>query len=172
MPQTSYTDRFSPAIAGMRGDADDFQSFSKISTDSASIPIGCFVAADGEQGAALPSSTADQLLGPVMGEMRFAPAWTDRDGNVHGDQDADGLVPGTQMDVMKEGTLWVVSETTASAFEPVFVRCVAGVGEQAGAVRNAADASDCQDLTGKARYLTDVANAGDLALIEVRMVGA
>jgi hypothetical protein len=52
--------------------------------------------------------------------------------------------------------------TTASN---VLVRAIATGSEVAGAFRDTADASDCIDITGYARYLTS-AGIGEVALVE------
>lgn len=171
MSQTSYTELQSAAIAGMKGDqAHNHVVDSKISkASSASIPMGAWVVADGSAGVDLPAATSDLPAGVVLHSMNYAPAWTDVNGT-HGELDSVGLVPGAMLNVMKKGRVWVVSETNWSYGDNVFVRAIAAGAEKFGATRNAADASDCIDMTGKARYISADGLAGALALIEIDLI--
>lgn len=181
--QTSYSVEPSVAIEGMLSDASPKQVETRISTDAASIPFGRFVVADaggdaGEKSAKMPSASSGQaFLGPVVSSMSYSPSWTDRDGNVHGDLDADGLVPGAILNVLVKGRIWVPCETGCAVGDPVFVRYTTDGGSPAlikkGAVGNASGTGRTLDLTGKARFLSALsapaAGATQMAEIEVDM---
>lgn len=70
-----------------------------------------------------------------------------------------------KVSLLKEGRLQVTAEAAVTAGQPVFVRFVAGVGEVRGAMRGAADSTDCGLLVG-ARWATTTTDAG-LAIVEV-----
>jgi hypothetical protein len=173
MPQLSYLKALPIAYPGLKGDGSMDVVETRVNADTDSIPFGVFVAAGGsigDGGAVLPTGSTDKLFGPVVHSHTYARVWTDSDGNDHGELDAVGLTPKALLNVMVKGRIWVMSETTADVGDPVFVRYAAGVGgTQLGAVRNATVSSEMIDLTAKARYLTSVASAPGLALIEVDM---
>lgn len=70
--------------------------------------------------------------------------------------------------VMTKGVVWVTVEEAVTPASAVLVRIIASGAEVAGAFRDTADASDCIDISGFARYLT-AAGAGELAQVQIDM---
>lgn len=158
MPQTSMGSAFTAYAAGFPVDLSKLNVRSYINGEtSAEIPFGVAVkqgATDSE--ALLAAAVTDDLIGIVVGSHSYA-----RDSEI-GDT---GVKPGVVMSVAVSGVLPVVVEEAVTPASAVFVRCVAGGGEQAGAFRDTQDTTDCRDISGMARYLTS-AGVGGVALLE------
>jgi len=76
----------------------------------------------------------------------------------------DGYPVGSSMSILTRGSIFVQSETAVNVAQPVYVRSVAGAGEQLGAFRSTVDGSDLQ-LVPNARWVRGTAAAG-LAVVE------
>lgn len=74
----------------------------------------------------------------------------------------------TTMPVRRKGRVWVTVENAFEAGDRVFVRTVAGVGEQLGALRTDTDAGDAVPWTGG--RLMSSGSAGDLGILEVNVL--
>lgn len=168
MSQLTYLSAQPVAYVGMKGDAVPSTVETRINaTASTEIPFGVFVVSGGsvgDPGAVLPSaSTLKLVLGVVLHSHAYSKGTL-------GELGTAGLKPKTAMNILVKGRVWVMSETTAAVGDPVFVRYATGVGgTQLGAVRNATVSSEMIDLTSKGRYVTSVASAPGLALIEIDM---
>lgn len=140
--------------------------------DSVSIPFGKAVVWDPstpatDLSATLPAAESNAVMGIVIFSQRFARAWTDSAGVVHGDLDATGLVPGTMMSVLRQGRILVVAASDVVAgVSKLWVRAVAGLGETLGALEDADDSTDMIDCTAQGTWMTTAA-AGSLAWLEV-----
>lgn len=138
---------------------------------SASIAFGRAVkfkdTVSSDKDAVLPAATTDRIMGIVLHANTYTPAYTDLDGNVHGNLDSVGIKPGAFMNVLRRGRVLVVCEDGCEAGDPLFVRAVAGAApEYLGGLNNAADGTDMIDLTAKGVWLTS-ATAGGLAWLDV-----
>lgn len=120
-----------------------------------------------DKDAVLPAAETDKVLGIVLRADTYAVAWTDLDGTVHGQLDADGIVPGAFMNVLRRGRVLVVCEDAVEAGDPLWVRAVAGGDpEFLGGLTNADDSTDTIDCSTKGMWLTS-ASAGGLAWLDV-----
>lgn len=138
---------------------------------SASIPFGKAVVLDPsapvhDQSVTLPANQADKVYGIVVFSQQFMPAWTDNQGNVHGQLDATGLVPGVWFSVLRKGKILVTAATAVTPGDRLYVRRTAGIGETLGALEDAADSTDMIDCTNQGVWLSTAA-AGELAWLEV-----
>lgn len=138
--------------------------------DNVSIPFGKAVVFDlsapaSDLSAHLPTAESDTVAGIVIHSHAYARAWTS-DGVTHGDVDATGLRPGTLMNVLRKGTILVKVRTGCAVGDRLWVRAVAGVGEELGACENADDSTDMIDCTAQGMFLTSAA-ANGLAWLEV-----
>lgn len=175
--QTSVSARPAAGFAGMldAGYTNDV-IFAQNGEASASIPFGKAVIWDPSSPAHAKSATlpAGSQTSPVMGIVAYSNAysasWTDKDGGVHGELDATGLVPGTQLNVLRRGRILVVAASAVVAgVSKLYVRSVAGLGETLGALEDAADATDMIDCTANGTWMSTVA-AGELAWLEVDFI--
>lgn len=158
-PQTTHTVAQSVAFAGMLGDSSLIkQGDSYVNGEaSAEIPFGVVVKQGTLDNEAVKlTSTADVLLGVVLHSHSYAKP--EEVGDI-------GIKPNVQMTVLSQGRMWVQVEEAVTPASNVLVRAVATGDEVAGAFRDTADASDCIDISGFARYLTSAGAAG-LALVE------
>lgn len=172
--QTSVSARPVAGYAGMldAGYTNDV-IFASNGEASASIPFGKAVVWDPSTPAHAKSATlpAGSQTTPVMGIVAYSnaysAAWTDKDGGVHGELDATGLVPGTALNVLRRGRILVVAASTVVAgISRLFVRSVAGLGETLGALEDAADSTDMIDCSNQGVWMSD-ATAGGLAWLDV-----
>lgn len=69
--------------------------------------------------------------------------------------------------LLRKGRIWVISEDAFTPSDPVFVRVVAGVGEELGTFRTDADTADAIAFTA-ARWMTS-GDAGGLGVLEVNL---
>lgn len=141
--------------------------------DSVSIPFGKAVIWDPSAPAAdfsvtLPAgSQTSPVMGIVMFSQRYARAWTDVSGVVHGDLDATGLVPGTLMTVVRQGRILVTAASNVTAgVTKLYVRSTATLGQTLGALEGAADSTNMIDCTAQGTWMS-TATAGNLAWLEV-----
>lgn len=141
--------------------------------DSVSIPFGKAVIWDPSSPATdisvtLPAgSQTSPVMGIVMFSQKYARAWTDSAGTVHGDLDATGLVNGTMMNVVRRGRILVTAASTVVAgVNKLYVRSVAVLGETLGALEGAADSTDMIDCTAQGTWMSS-ATAGGLAWLQV-----
>ncbi|MGN6103649.1 MAG: structural cement protein Gp24 [Kofleriaceae bacterium] len=168
--QTSYD--FQPPI-GFAGTLDYKRPHSDLTVRNAetavSIPWGAAVkrkaAATSDLDVTFPSAEADRILGIVIREQTYARVWTDQDGNKVGQLDGNGLVPGTLMAIATMGRMLVQCVTGCKAGDGLWVRAVAGPGEELGSLANADDGTDMVDCTSQGRWQTST-TPGGLAWLE------
>lgn len=157
-PQTAFASAITGAFAGQSGDSSNKQDDSFINGEtSAEIPFGVVV----QQGTAdneckLLSATNNVLVGVTLHSNAYAPTT---------ELGTTGVKINVPLNVRSQGRVWVTVEEAVTPASNVLVRAVATGNEVAGAFRDTADASDCIDISGFARYLTS-AGAGELALVE------
>lgn len=163
MSQTAVTNQDTTPFAGKVVTAEPGSPRSYTSQEaSAEIPFGVLVVlgTDEDAGALLPDGS-DVPLGVVCHSHAHA-----KDTELG----ATGLKPKATFGVLRKGVIWVATEDAVGPGDAVRVRKVAGVGEQLGAFRAAADSTDCSVLTGAA-WLTSTSGAG-FAQLEVDMTAA
>lgn len=130
---------------------------------SAEIPFGVAVVQGTiDDGAKLPDGTGDVFKGVTVLHHGFAAN--------SADLGTTGMKPATMMSVLDSGQINVRVEDAVTPASAVRIRTTAGVGEQLGAFRSAADSTDCAVLT-RARFLTS-ADAGGIAVLEIDALGA
>lgn len=166
-----------PAIGyeGMlQGNSPSHKRTYKNAEASASIPFGKAVvykisAPDTDLDVLLPAAASDKVAGIVIHSHDYGRAWTDADGNVHGELDSTGLRPGTLMSVLRQGVILVKVPTGCAVGDRLWVRAVATSGEELGACENADDSTDMIDCTKQGQFLTSAA-ANGLAWLEVNFL--
>lgn len=107
-----------PAVgyAGMLADSSD-ALIDHLSQDetSAAIHFGKAIKANGETGCKLPASASDEIQGIAMAAALVPDDGTDR-----------AYQPGSMVQVLRRGRIWVEVEQTVAKDDPVFVRAAAG----------------------------------------------
>jgi hypothetical protein len=159
------------AFDGMLADADQGTRVeSRIQAEaSAEIPFGkmCVRGATNEDTSAVKPHTsaaasAPLLCGVVVHDHTYA-----KDTEL-GDT---GLKPGTTVNLLQRGRIYVTPEDDVDPGDAVKVRVVAAGAEVAGSFRAAADATDCVDISKFARWIT-TGSSTKPAVLEIDMVGA
>lgn len=170
--QTTYLESPAVAFPGMLHGKNNTVRPGINKESTASTPFGFAVCYDGSTqfGVLNPDATSDKLRGIVVHSHAYSQTELGT-GTAGAGTAVKGPLPGAHIDVLEEGEIWVLSETDAVAGDPVFVRAVATGAEVEGAIRNAADSSDCIDCTEVAKYTTNAA-AGGLCRIKVDFTGA
>lgn len=165
MSQTTMGAQDAVPFAGVVQSAEPGNPRSYTSEESsAEIPFGVMVVLSSgseDNGAKLPDDSGDVPLGVVCHSHAHAKPTELGD---------TGLKPKATFGVLRKGTIWVQVEDAVDPGDAVRVRTVAGVGEQLGAFRAAADSTDTAVLTGAAWLTT--AGAGGIALLELDMTAA
>jgi hypothetical protein len=124
---------------------------------AAAIPAGIFVCEDSTAQVCKEPTTATevlQALGVVLWKASELPPT---------DTSADDYPAATVVPVLARGDVWVVCEEAMAVTDDVYVRRVAGVGEQLGAVRTDADTDDAT-LLPNVRVVTASDGAGVVKL--------
>lgn len=111
--------------------------------------------------ATIPANATDRIAGILLRTHAYG---IDPYGD-H-DPDADGVKPGGQLNVLRQGTVWVISTDAVVPGDRLWVRRLAGGGEALGALEAADDAADTIDCTAQGVWLTTAA-AGGLAKLQV-----
>jgi len=132
------------------------------------VPFGVLVVEDttglADERAHLPQASADiTTAGKVAGVSVHNHSVEQNKGGINN----VGYEPQSAMDVLREGRIYVQVEDDVVKTGPVFVRFVAGAGEQLGAFRSDADGGDAVALPG-ASFKTS-ASAGGLAALQVNV---
>lgn len=170
--QTSVATSYTRGYAGMVDSGAPHYFVTGRNDDSVSIPFGKAVVWDPSSpltdiSVTLPANQADAVMGIVIHSNKYQVAWTDKDGNVHGELDGTGLVPSTIMTVLRKGRILVTAASDVVAgTSKLYVRRTAGVGETLGALEGAADSTDMIDCSTKGTWMETV-TAGNLAWLEV-----
>lgn len=160
MAQTTYNLRRDIGIAGDLADSSPADVASMRNDDAASMEFGHAVA----HASASDEGSADKLTA-ITGEIVAGIAMRL---NSYSDTqlDADGVVPGNHINVLRKGRIYVKCEDGCSIGDRLFIRAVASGGEIAGALRASADGSDTIDSSTQGEWRTS-ASAGGLAVLEV-----
>lgn len=165
--QSSYAQSPATAIVGQTR-LHAKETTAKNANTSASMPIGQAVVykpsgATSDLDVTTPANSTDKVFGFVTYRDDYAPAWTDLQGNVHGQLDSTGIVKGALLNVIREGWIWVLCHTGCAPSDRLYV-CYASGGSTYTAVGqngNAAEASHSIDASGKGEWKsTAVADAG------------
>lgn len=178
--QTTY--RTTPKIATIGGLADSSSDgvsvFTGFSTEaSAMIPFGNAVEFDpltgqgydgfleGAHGVKLPNATTDKICGILIHDPNSS--------DITNDGTLDGMEPKAVLNILRRGRIWVKPETSSSVAvgARLYVRAVTAGEEYKGALRGAADSTDCIDCTNQGVWLT-APDADGMALLEVDFVNA
>lgn len=165
--QTTYSDApTGKGFSGMPGtpDRNEYVTLKNVEA-SASIQMGRAVkldlsAPESDYSALLPAAEADIIFGIVAFSQSYARAWTDSDGVVHGNLSSTGILPGAFMAVATRGRLLVQCDSGCLPGDHLWVRAVAGGGENLGACENADDSTDMCDCTNAGQWLTTAAADG------------
>lgn len=171
--QTTYSSAPAAAYAGLVVGGTDHRITTGINKEStASMPFGFAVAYDGstENGVINPDATTDKLRGIVVHSHAYSQTELGL-GTAGAGTAVKGVLPGAHLDVMEQGEIWVICESGCVAGDPLFVRAVATGAEVEGALRNAADSTDCIDCSDTGKW-TSNASAGGLAKLKFDFSGA
>jgi hypothetical protein len=168
--QTTYTDTPPIAFPGTLGAGPRVTLPAKQAEASVSVPFGTAMAfrpsgATSDLDATLPANSTDTIMGILYRSNGYAPSWTDSNGT-QGELDSVGVRPGTLIDLLCEGMIYVTCEDGCSPASRLWVRyTTAGAGK--GALR-ASDAggSTTMDCTKQGEWLS-TATAGNLAWLKV-----
>lgn len=165
MPFTSVSVQMTNALAGNLVDNDHASLASYINAEaSAHIPFGTMmVQGTLDKDALLPNTStaaaAPKMIGIVVRSQAYERAQ---------EIDATGLLPGVELQILKRGKVYVVSEEDVTPASAVRVRVLTGTGTVIGGFRTSADASKCVDISKYARYL-NTATAGTPVAVEIDM---
>lgn len=159
------------AFAGMLADADQgVRVESRLSEEaSAEIPFGTMVirGSTSEDAGALQLHTSSASMAPLLAGIVVHDHSYAKDTEL-GDT---GLKPGTTLNLLQRGRIYVQPEDSVDPGDAVKVRAVAAGAEVKGAFRGAADGTDCVDISKFARWITS-GTASVPAVLEIDMVGA
>lgn len=164
--QTTYPTEPAAARAGMlacrRNEAEIDSCFN--AEASASIAFGRaveYASASDEKAVKLPNAETDLIKGIVVLSHCYEQE------SHGGDIDADGVIPGGNLNILRKGTIWVVCEDGCTPGQRLWVRAVAGGDpEFLGGLNSADDSTDMVDCTTKGEWVTAAA-AGGLAKLRV-----
>jgi hypothetical protein len=109
-----------------------------------------------DQGALHPTAETSVICGIVVHSHAYA---DDELGDV-------GVKPGAVLNILRRGKIWVRVPTGCAPGDRLWVRAVAGGGEEIGSCENADDSTDTVDCTNQGVFLTTAAADG-LALLSV-----
>lgn len=169
--QTSYSDTYAVGFAGMLADGGEHEIMSMVSVEaSASMPFGNAVIFKSsnttDQDALIPSGSSDKVAGIVVAEYTYAKQFT-TNGTTTGDLSTTGLAPGSMLNVLRRGRIWIKTITACAPGDRGFVAYNGtGTATVAGTIAQVADGGHTIDLTSSIVYLT-TALAGGLAIVEV-----
>jgi hypothetical protein len=109
-----YSIDHNAAYAGMMADGQLANVISKLNTETANIPFGKGVVADGIEGAKLPTAAtvAADFVGVAYYELNRA----------YADADTFGAVVDRDFSVTTVGPIWVLAAEAVTARQPVFLR--------------------------------------------------
>lgn len=168
--QTSYSDFPAAGFDGMTDGDDHVIRPMKNVEVSAAMPFGIGVifksAPTTDQDALLPSGQTDKVAGIVVFSDAYDRTFTLADGTTAGQLSSTGLIPGTMLNVMRKGAIYVTCDSGCAPGDRLYVRCSATGDERLGACENASDSTDMIDCTAQGVWLTTAA-AGARAWLEV-----
>lgn len=159
--QSDYSETMAIGIAG-QVDPGSFPKFRPMRNDEAveAIEFGVAVkwddAANDASSAALLTATSEIVPGIVA----YSDAYDDTQ------VDTVGVLPTNKLNVLRKGRILVLCEDGCQPGDRLFIRAVATGGELQGALRTAADSTDCIDSQGQGVW-DSIATAGNLAWLIV-----
>lgn len=154
--QTSVSDRMTAAFAGMLADSSYVKNVRSYVNEEASaeIPFGVMVkqgTAANDAKACASGDTSPVFIGVTVHSHAYAKPTEVGD---------TGVKPNMTLGVLTRGCIWVPVEEAVTPASAVLVRIIATGSEVAGAFRDTADASDCIDISGWARFVSTTTGAG------------
>jgi hypothetical protein len=165
--QTTYNQEPAIGFEGMLADTSPSTIDTGVNVEeTASIPFGvavCFAGGANEKGVKLPSTADD--IDVVWGIALHSQAYG------RSDLDTDGIKPEATLNILRKGRVKVKCENGCNPGDRLFIRAVATGSERLGALRSAADASDCIDSTNQGVWMTK-ASADGIAWLEVDFTNA
>lgn len=171
--QTTYSNAPAAAYAGLLVGGTDHRITTGINKESAaSTPFGFAVVYDGstENGVLNPDATTDKVRGLVVHSHAYSQTELGV-GTAGAGTAVKGPLPGAHIDICEAGEMWVICESGCVAGDPLFIRAVATGAEVEGALRNAADSTDCIDCSDTGKWTSNAA-AGALAKVKFDFTGA
>jgi hypothetical protein len=170
--QTAVADALTIAFAGQYDQmAQSTHIDSKYSEESADeIPFGVMVIrGTDEDDGALKCHTSSAVTAPLMAGVVVHNHAHQKDNELG----STGLKPDVSFGVMTRGRVYVTTEEAVTIGDAVRVRAVISGDEVAGAFRTTADdTSDCVELDPSMARWVRGAGIGELALLELDMLGA
>lgn len=155
-----------PARAGQLADmGEDNEIYSGFSAEpTATIPFGVAVA----RSASGPGRQFTNLAAGTTGVAGITVYSYNHQPGTTGDLDSSGnLKPGSQLDILDEGRVYVIVEEAVLPEDRPHVRVAAsGANTTIGGFRKSADGANSVDITRQGKFLT-AAPAGGLAVLEV-----
>lgn len=161
--QTSVSSTYASGFEGSIYSAQARETQSGVVEESAGIKPGrVVVQGTSADQVKLPSATA-QIAQP--GAVQGIAYWKQgrEPGGDNGEYQDEESCP-----VLRKGVVWMLAEDAVTRNAAVYVRCVAGVGEELGRVRSDADTSDAAALPG-ARFLATTTGADQLVPVEINL---
>jgi hypothetical protein len=153
MPFTSVLSGIAVSFQGMIADSTNLIVDTFVNGESsAEIPFGvCVKQGTDDAEAVLLTAITDKLVGIVLHSNAY---------NKTNEVGSTGIKPDVVMNVARKGVVWVPVEEAVTPASAVLVRAVATGGEQAGAFRDTADASDLIDVSAFCRFRSTTTGAG------------
>lgn len=113
-----------------------------------------------------PANSTDHFKGIVYRTDGYMPGFTDRFGD-HGQLFSDGILPGTSMDVAREGRVWVKTMQAVVPGDAVFISYASGGGTYtaAGQFGKTAAGGSAIDCSGKCQWDSTAAAGGGAWLL-------
>ncbi len=153
--QTAYTAEQVVAQEGQRADLGLIDIISKTAEDS-----------DFEYGKAVVRGTGDnQALLPAAGSVDFLGITEFTTAGVANASDEHLYEENSEMNILRKGRIWVVTEDACVPGDDVYFRHVATGAEKFGALRTDADGTDATQIAGATFETTAV--AGGLAIVQL-----
>lgn len=165
--QTSFSQSMTASFAGMLADGypDPLIIPGRNNESSAAIAFGLMVKwerSTDDDGVKILTANSEKVAGVVV----YSPSYA-KDINGVGDLNSTGLKPGSIMNVLRKGRVWVYAGTSVLPGDPLYVRVAnAGSNQLIGGAENAADSTNTIALKGT--FLRTAA-AGALTVVEFDM---
>jgi len=172
--QTTYPKAPSAAVAGQLYDHGPHDIITMRNAEStASMPFGIGVAFKTSSPATdldaiLLSGSGDLVAGIIVHSEDYARTFTLPDGTTAGELGSSGLRPGSILQILRKGRIWVTSEDAITVGLRPFIRFSANGGNtQVGAFRGTDDSGHAIDLTKIGQFSVTSGGAGALVVLEV-----
>lgn len=126
-----------------------------------------------DQDVLFPATQNDLVAGLVIHFDQYPRAFTSTDINgssiTIGQLDGTGLIPGTQMAILRRGKIFVTCDSGCAVGDRLFVRSTSAAGGTLGGLGNASDSTNMIDCTKQGVWMS-LAAAGGLAELWVDFV--